>query len=85
MYITDMPYVPRVRPATIPERVRSVLGILADQHGPHLSASTEALATAADTTRNEVSREVARLCRAGVLRRDGRGKLTVIDRDALGV
>lgn len=83
MYTTNMPHVPRVRPATTGERVRTVLRILAEQNGPHLSASTRELATAADTRPEEVSRELARLQRAGIIRRNGPGDLTVLDRPAL--
>lgn len=83
MYNIDMPHVPRVRLFTTGDRVRAVLRLLAEQHGPHLSASTRELAIAADTRSEEVSRELAKLQRAGIIRRNGPGDLTVLDRSAL--
>lgn len=73
------------RPLTGPERVRRVLALLADRNGSTIKVTGYELAALAYFSRESTSREVARLCRAGVLARDGYGKLTVLKRDELEV
>ena len=66
----------------VPERVRRVVAALADRLGPALEITQAEVAQAAGCSREEASRELARLERAGFTTQ-GRGRIVVHDVEAL--